>query len=101
QLCAAGESIALLALFDTINWHKIPLSVSNKTSYAVQRLVFHAASFLSLGSEDKVKFIKEKAEVLRNRIPVWRGMLLTKFGRQDAAPPSSLILGRIWQTNDQ
>jgi phthiocerol/phenolphthiocerol synthesis type-I polyketide synthase E len=101
QLCAAGETIALLALFDTMNWNKIPLSVWNKTSYAVQRLVFHAASFLSLRSEDKVKFIKDKAEVLRNRIPVWRGILLTKLGRQDAAPSNSLILGRIWQTNDQ
>lgn len=101
QLCAAGESIALLALFDTMNWHKIPLTVWSKTSYAVQRLVFHAASFLSLGSEDKVKFVKEKAEVLRNRIPVWRGMLRAKFGRPDAAPSNSLILGRIWQINDQ
>ncbi len=101
QLHAAGEEVALLALFDTMNWHKIPVSDWSKTSHAIQRLVFHAASFFSLDCRDKVNFVKEKAEVLRNRIPVWRGMLSTKFGKAGAPASGSMILGRIWQTNDQ
>ncbi len=101
QLRGAGDSVALLALFDTMNWHKIPVSDWSKTSHAIQRLVFHAASFFSLDSADKVKFIKEKAEVLRHRIPVWRGMLTTKFEKAGAPASNATTLGRIWRTNDQ
>jgi hypothetical protein len=36
------------------------------------------------------------------RIPVWHGMLLAKFGKDpNGAVSTSLILGRIWRTNDQ
>ncbi|MBV8865408.1 MAG: hypothetical protein JO210_08430 [Acidobacteriaceae bacterium] len=101
QLHVEGESIALLALFDTMNWHNIPVSEWSKPSHAVQRLIFHVASFFSLVSEEKLKFIKEKVEVLRSRIPVWRGMLMTKFGRPGASASNSRILARIWHTNDQ
>lgn len=101
QLQAAGDEVALLALFDTMNWHKIPVSEWSKTSHAVQRLLFHAASFFSLGSGDKIKFITEKVEVLRHRIPVWRGMLRTKFDKRGAPASNAAILGQIWRTNDQ
>lgn len=101
QLRAAGDEVALLALFDTMNWHKIPMPEWSKPSHAVQRLLFHAASFFSLGSADKIKFIEEKAEVLRHRIPVWRGMLRTKFEKAGAPVSNATTLGRIWRTNDQ
>lgn len=101
QLQAFGDEVALLALFDTMNWHKIPVSEWSKISHAVQRLIFHAASFFSLGSKDKGKFIKEKAEVLRHRIPVWRGLLRTKFEKPGAPASNATILGRIWRANDQ
>jgi thioesterase domain-containing protein len=102
QLQAAGEPIALLALFDTMDWSKIPLpSIWSKADQLGQRLVFHAAGFLSLDFEGKTKFLREKLEALRNRIPVWRGMLLTRFGKFSPASMSeSRLLGRIWQTND-
>ena len=48
QLYEQGETVALLALFDTMNWHRIPLNIWSKSSHAIQRLVFHATSFLSL-----------------------------------------------------
>jgi phthiocerol/phenolphthiocerol synthesis type-I polyketide synthase E len=102
QLRTDGEPVALLALFDTMNWSKIPLTIWSKAAYASQRLVFHAASFLSLDSAGKAKFFREKVEVLRSRIPVWRGMLLAKFNQHsDSAPSASSVLGLIWQTNDR
>ena len=102
QLHAAGESIALLALFDTMDWSKILVTVWNLGYYNWQRLVFHAASFLGLDSAGKTKFFREKMGVVRSRIPVWRGMLLDKFGRNSqVAQSESRLLGQIWQTNDR
>ena len=102
QLRADGETVALLALFDTMNWSKIPLTSWSKAAYASQRLVFHAASFLTLDLAGKSKFFQEKVGVLRSRIPVWRSLLLAKFNRDPRnAASSSLVLGQIWQTNDR
>jgi len=102
QLRWEGETIALLALFDTMNWHKIPLTIWSKGSHASQKLFFHAASFFSVDSEAKIKFLREKLEVLRNRIPVWRGMLLSRFSRGSHKTVSdSLVLSQIWQANDR
>lgn len=102
QFQADGERVALLALFDTMNWSKIPLTLWSKGTYACQRLVFHAASFLSLDLKGVSEFLREKMETLRRRIPVWQGLLLAKFGRDpNGAVSTSLILGRIWRTNDQ
>src|ERR1700722_19692947 len=75
QLQSEGETVALLAMFDTTNWHKIPLNIWSRTSHAVQRVFFHAANFLTLDSAGKAKFVKEEMTILRNRIPVWRGAL--------------------------
>ena len=102
QLHAAGESIALLALFDTMDWSKILVTVWNLGYYNWQRLVFHAASFLGLDSAGKIKFFREKVGVVRSRIPVWRGLLLEKFSRNSqVAQSESRLLGQIWQTNDR
>jgi phthiocerol/phenolphthiocerol synthesis type-I polyketide synthase E len=102
QLSNAGEEIALLALFDTHNWNKVPLTLWSKSSYSLQRLMFHAASFLELNNKEKAKFYHEKMSVLKNRIPVWRGAIMSKFGRKpDAETKDSLLLAKIWQTNDR
>jgi phthiocerol/phenolphthiocerol synthesis type-I polyketide synthase E len=102
QLHAEGERIALLALFDTMNWSKIPVTIWSKAAYACQRLAFHAASFLSLDFGGQSEFLREKMEILHSRIPVWRGMLLAKFNKDcSSAASMSLVLGRIWRTNDQ
>jgi phthiocerol/phenolphthiocerol synthesis type-I polyketide synthase E len=102
QLQAQGEQIALLALFDTMNWAKIPLpSIWDKAYQAGQRLVFHAANFFRLDSEGRAKFFSEKVQALRNRLPVWKGMLLAKFDKYaPTAKSESLLLGQIWQNND-
>ena len=102
QLAAEGEYVALLALFDTMNWHKIPLTFWSKSSHAAQRLFFHAASFFSVDSAGKAKFLREKFDTLKSRIPVWRGMLLSRFSeRASSTVLDSLVLGRIWQGNDR
>ncbi len=103
QLQSSGEAVALLALCDTMNWHKVPLSVWSKSSYACQRFVFHAASFLDLDSPGKAKFFGEKVDVLRRRIPVWRGMLRASWlrGRRAEDGNDSSVLARVWKTNDE
>ena len=102
QLLAVGEPVGLLALFDTMNWSKIPITIGSKLAYGSQRLVFHAASFLDLDLAGKSRFFQEKMDVVRSRIPVWRGMVLAKLKRHpDNASSSSMVLGQIWQTNDR
>jgi thioesterase domain-containing protein/acyl carrier protein len=102
QLRAQGEQIALLALFDTLNWYKVPLpSIWGKTQHSGQRLIFHAANFFSLDSAGKAKFFLEKVKVFRSRIPVWRGMLLRRFARNSPTSNSkSRVLGQVWEAND-
>jgi len=102
QLQTQGETVALLALFDTMNWHKIPVNFWTRSSHAVQQWYFHVASFLSLDNAGKSKFFKGKREALRTRIPVWRGKLLAKFdGGSRRRPSDSLVLGKIWSVNDR
>jgi phthiocerol/phenolphthiocerol synthesis type-I polyketide synthase E len=103
QIQAQGERVALLALFDTTNWSKIPLpSMWSNSYYAIQRLFYHAANFFRLQSAGRSQFLQEKVKVLRTRIPVWRGMLLAKFTKNPSAVQSEpLVLAKIWQANDQ
>jgi phthiocerol/phenolphthiocerol synthesis type-I polyketide synthase E len=102
RLRAEGETVALLALFDTMNWHKIPLTMWSKSSHAAQRVYFHAASFLSVDSEGKARFLQEKLGVLKSRIPVWKGMLLSRFNNgSSGAVSDSRVLGKVWQANDR
>ena len=102
RLRARGEEVALLALFDTMNWHKIPLpSFWTKSYTAVEKLLFHAANILRLDPPGKAKFFSEKVKILRGRLPVWRGMLVGKFKKNSTATKSnSRILSQIWQAND-
>jgi phthiocerol/phenolphthiocerol synthesis type-I polyketide synthase E len=102
QLRELGEPIALLAMFDTMNWHKIPLTFWSLSSHTRQQLLFHAASFFTLDSAGQTRFLKEKFAVLKSRIPAWRGMLLSRFRKRSANTVSeSLVLGQIWQANDR
>lgn len=103
QLKAQGEDVALLALFDTLNWSKLsPNTVRRKTCYEAQRLLFHAQNFLLLNFRDKFNFLRAKLHVLRGRLRVWRGMLLGPLTRkQYGASPESLLLAKIWRTNDR
>ncbi len=101
QLRSAGEEIALLALFDTMNPCKIqPPSVASRTYYDLERLWFHAANFMRLDFEGKSSFFREKIHALKSRLPVWWGMILAKFGEKSEQVSGPRVLGQIWQAND-
>jgi phthiocerol/phenolphthiocerol synthesis type-I polyketide synthase E len=102
QLRSEGEEIALLALLDTMNFSHIPpLSIWSRAYYSCERVWFHAANFMRLDFKGKVSFFREKIQVLRNRLPVWWGMLLGKFRKNPKATNSgSRVLGNIWSAND-
>ena len=103
QLQAMGEEVALLALFDTSNWCKIPsLSFSAKTYQYGERLVFHALSLFGLDGKGRIQFLHEKFNSVRHRIPVWRGMLHARLaGKSNAEASESRLLSEIWRANDQ
>jgi phthiocerol/phenolphthiocerol synthesis type-I polyketide synthase E len=101
QLAASGERVALLALFDTMNWYKVPLNVWTKGSRTIQQWLFHLAGFLSLDSAGRSKFLREKMAVVRGRMPVWRGTVLSWFGKEPSdADSNDLLLANIWKIND-
>jgi len=102
RLRGEGEGIDLLALLDTMNFSHIPpLSIGSRCYYSCERVRFHAANFLLLDFKGKVSFFREKIQVLRNRLPVWWGMILAKFENKSEQPSSeSRVLGNIWQAND-
>lgn len=103
QLRAAGEEVGLLAMFDTMNWSKVPpRGFWGKSHYKWEKLVFHAGNFLLLDFAGKRRFFSEKVKVLKSRIPVWRGMFLAKFRKNSpAAAPEATALGKVWQANDR
>lgn len=102
QLQSAGQKVALLALFDTMNWSRIkPLGVWDRALHSTQRVLFHAANLLRSDAQGKIRFLHEKVNAVRQRIPVWRGMFLDKFQRDSVELKSkSLALGRVWEAND-
>jgi phthiocerol/phenolphthiocerol synthesis type-I polyketide synthase E len=102
QLRSEGEEIALLALLDTMNFSHIPpLSIWSRAYYSCERVWFHAANFMRLDFKGKVSFFGEKIQVLKNRLPVWWGMLLAKLEKSPKSTNSgSRVLGNIWRAND-
>jgi thioesterase domain-containing protein len=103
QLRESGEEISLLALFDTMDWSNVKLpGFWSKVYHEIERMYFHAANFLRLDGAGKKKFFGEKLEALRNRLPVWKGMLAARFSKGDAATNShARVLGDIWKANDR
>jgi len=103
QLKAQGEEVALLALFDTMNWYSIPADNTwRKLRQISQRLEYHVKNFLLLDASEKRKFFAEKVKVLRSRTHVWRGILQNKFSTNTAEKKSeSRMLGEMWQINDR
>jgi len=103
RLQEQGQKVALLALFDTTDWSKIPrLSFWNTGYINCEKFMFHVANFFRLDPAGRSKFFSEKVQALRNRIPVWRGVLRTKFDKSAAGTASeSVILAKIWQGNDR
>ena len=101
QLKNRGEEVALLALFDTINWSSVPAgSVWDNAYHQEQKLVFHAGNFLLLEFADKIRFLHEKLKVLQSRGPVWHGMMLRTFTRNRQLRSEYSVLAQVWEAND-
>src|SRR5271154_499429 len=103
QLRAQGQDVAFLALLDTTDWSQIPpVNAWNTTYMACERFFFHIANFFRLDSEGRSEFLAEKWQALRNRVPVWKGILQAKFNRSaNGAASESIVLARIWRANDR
>ena len=103
QLRTQGEEVALLALFDTMNWCSIPPDNAwRKARQFWQRVKFHGKNFLLLNASEKKKFFGEKVIVLRSRSKIWRGMIFGRFMRKEPGHRSeSLVLANMWQINDR
>jgi phthiocerol/phenolphthiocerol synthesis type-I polyketide synthase E len=103
QLSRNGDQVALLALFDSMNWSVFPPPTPlHKSYYNCQKFVFHAMNFLRLDWVGQSKFFREKLQILRSRIPIWRAMLLAKlFHNSGTGKSESRILGEIWENNDR
>lgn len=103
QLRSAGEEVALLALFDTMEFSTLaPPSFWQMSYYNCQRLFFHLSDLWQLNLHDRVRFISEKVRSLRLRIPVWFGRLTRKFRKnslQDGAPSETQVLDQVWRAN--
>ncbi len=103
QLRAQGEEVALLALFDTLNWCNIPVDNTwRRIRQIAQKLKYHALNFLLLDTSEKRQFFGEKLSALRTRSRIWRGILFSKFSASTKAHKSeSRVMGEMWQLNDQ
>lgn len=103
QLRAQGDDVALLALFDTMNWCSIPPdNLWRKLRQFGQRVKFHGKNFLLLDAGEKKKFLGEKVKVLRSRSKIWRGLLLGKISPKEPSNKSeSRMLAEMWKINDR
>jgi thioesterase domain-containing protein/acyl carrier protein len=103
QLRRDGQTVALLALFDSMNWSVFrPPTTLDKGYYNCQKFVFHAMNFLRLNRDGQSKFFMEKLQILRSRIPIWRAMLQARlFANSETGRSESRILGEIWANNDR
>jgi len=100
QLRNQGQEVALLALMDTLNWaNATPNSWRDALQISFQKVVFHWKNFLLIDNQDKMRFIREKLTVLRNRVQIWSSS--ASFKNPFRKAPQSLDLARLWHTNDR
>ena len=101
QLQADGESIALVAMFDTMEFSSSRLpSFWQNLYYNGERLLFHASNFLSLDRAGKIKFCREKTRTFRSRASVYGSVLLGRLRKHAQVGSSeSRVLGNVWQAN--
>jgi acyl carrier protein len=101
QLQADGEPVALVALFDTMEFSRVQLpSFWENLYYNAERLLFHASNFLSLDYAGKTKFWRDKTRTLRSRAFVFGSMLFGTLRKDSRSGSSeSRVLGDLWRAN--
>jgi non-ribosomal peptide synthetase component F len=103
QLRASGQEVAIVALFDTVNWMRLRKRNSiDLLRYHVERIYFHFKNFLLLDFRGMRRFLREKWKVLQSRTTVWKGSLLSRFsGNTVSSASESQLLSRLWKVNDE
>jgi thioesterase domain-containing protein/acyl carrier protein len=105
QLRAAGEEVALLALFDTMEFSRFPHpSFLQVSYYNCQRFLFHIANVMWLNSDNRSRFLSEKLRSLRVRIQVWLARVKGKLRgntTQIGTVSEAKVLDRIWKANSE
>src|SRR5436309_7819789 len=103
QLTSRGAVVALLALFDTLNWSNMRATSALDDVYCqIQRLLFHAGNFLMLDWKNKGRFFREKVEILRERSRLWRCIVLgRRVSERGSFDSKSRLDATMWQTNDE
>ena len=102
QLCAQGQKVDILALFETYNWAKLqPETVVDKIVFLGQKIDFHTRGFLQLSAREKRTFFREKLKVLKDRTQVWRGQWHQIMGKTSTPQNTYHIrLAQLWKVND-
>jgi non-ribosomal peptide synthetase component F/thioesterase domain-containing protein len=102
QLRSSGQQVAIVALFDTVNWMRLRKRNSiDLLRYHVERIYFHIKNFLLLDFRGMRRFLREKWKVLQSRTTVWKGSLLSRFSGNTVSNTSeSQLLSRLWKVND-
>jgi len=103
QLRASGQEVAMVALFDTVNWMRLRKRNSiDLLRYHVERIYFHFKNFLLLDFRGMRRFLLEKWKVLQSRTTVWKGSLLSRFSGNTVNNTSeSQLLSQLWKVNDE
>ncbi len=102
QLIAAGEEVGLLALIDTHNWSKLDRgSFPARVRRGWERGYFHVRNWISLGSEDRKRFVRGKYLEFKRRTSVWHGALLKGFGGRNVRSNHQRAIAAVWANNDR
>jgi hypothetical protein len=102
-LRASGQEVAIVALFDTVNWMRLRKRNSiDLLRYHVERIYFHIKNFLLLDFRGMRRFLRQKWKILQSRTTVWKGSLLSRFsGNAVNNTSESQLLSRLWKVNDE
>lgn len=104
QLKAQGESVGLVAMFDTYNFSLIPEQQLHQLEslHLLQNVWFHACNLSSIQAEDRSKFLQEKWSVAKARLGIrWRAACDEFRRRLDPERPRKYPHLLITRTNDQ
>ncbi|NTU79349.1 MAG: SDR family oxidoreductase [Chloroflexales bacterium] len=103
RLRAQGHQVPVLAVFETYNWHRMPLNtLADAAHFYLQKIEFHIRNFMLLNTAGKRTFFNEKLKVAQSRRQVWRGALQARLGWLDASKGARQLLpAKLWEVNDQ
>jgi glutamate-1-semialdehyde aminotransferase/acyl carrier protein/pimeloyl-ACP methyl ester carboxylesterase len=104
QLRRSGESVALLALIETYNWHEAPSTNPTRwvqAHYQYERIKFHLYNFFLLSAREKWHFLNSKFRSLVRRLSVWRSSLKSWWSPSLGHQGQTVNMAEIWRRHDE